>query len=626
MRFLVSAKRFLTAIAGLAVASAGCSSPLTAQGERDLRRSVLDSVRREVDEARLHPEPRATERGPGIEKLQLKPELIPELERMAGPGSYDRRAFPMDNDLLGQTQSTMPVTLEQAIKSAVKNNLQVQFGRLAPAIAESQVVAAEGAFDWTLFNTFEYDNIDQPSTLTRQGLSISGTPTTEHESVTNSTGLKRNLVTGGQFTFENDLSYVDTTTPGLTTAPNPADTAGLVLRLDQPLLRGFGSDVAMAQVRLNRNAERDQVATLKRDLIRTVTDTETAYWQLVQAQRNLLILQRLYERGIITRDKVIAREILEATPAQIADARSRVERRAADVLRAQNAFRAASDNLKVLINDPQATMGAEVLIVPVDDGVDAPITFSLIDVLTTAIRSRPEVQQATLSIDNTSIRQQVADNGRLPKLDLRLQTHWGGLDRDFGSAYQQVGSRDFIDYIVGLNFEQPLGNRTAEAQYRQRRLERMQATIAYRNTVQQVVLESKRALRDVVTNYSLIQQTRVSRYAAAENLRSFEVEMQLVQGLTVVNLDLEFERQELLSQAEQDEVTALLDYQRALAQLYAAMGTALEHNQIEFKVPDADEALAAGGLNTSSNPVTPLDAPRPVLAPPSPPFKTGKNP
>lgn len=591
-----------------------------------MRSSVIDSVRREVADARLNPEPHPTERGPGIEKLQLKPELIPELERMAGPASYDRRIFPMDADLLRQAQGTLPVTLEQAIKSAVKNNLQIQFGRLAPAIAEAQVIQAQAAFDWTLFNNFEWNNTDDPEVIqSAVGLAATGAPSNERQAVTNSTGLKRNLESGGQFTLENDLNYNDVTTPGIVNTPNPAKQPSVLLRIDQPLLRGFGSDVVEAQVRLNRNAERDQLASLKRDLIRTVSDTEAGYWQLVQAQRDLLILQRLYERGIRTKDQVVAREILEATPAQIADARSRVEQRAADILRAQNEFRNASDSLKVLINDPQATIGSEVLIVPVDDGVDAPITFSLIDVLTTAIRSRPEVQQSVLSIDNTSIRQQVADNARLPRLDLRLQTSLGGMDTHWGDAYGDIGERQFVDYLVGLQFELPLGNRAAEALYRQRRLERMQATIAYRQTIDQVVLQVKQALRKVVTNYQLIQQTRVARYAATENLRSFEREMELTTGLTVVNLNLEFQRQEALAQSERDEIQAMTDYQTALSQLYAAMGTALEHNQIEFHVPTADEAPEAGGLNTPANPVNPLDRKTPFVSPPMPPWNTGKK-
>lgn len=578
---------------------AGCSaSPFAHRTERDLQRSVVDSIRREIAQSQQVPAFRETTRERGVERLNLKPELLPELESTAGPASYDKNAFPMDEDLLGQPQARAAITLEQAIRSAVTNNLQVQFARLAPAIAESQVVAAQAAFDTVLFNNFEFNNQDQPRAQFRQGSSISGLPTDNRNVITNSTGLRRPLTTGGQVVFQQDLTNTDVDTVGGTNVPNPTNELAWVFRVDQPLLRGFGSDVNLAQVRLQRNAERDQICQLKQNLLRTCVDTERAYWQLVQAHRNLLIVQRLYERGVRVQRQVEAREILDATPAQIADARATVLNREAQVTRAQNAFRAASDALKVLVNDPDHPVGAETLLVPVDDALDAPVSFSLLDVLLASVRNRPEAQQAILSIDNTSIRQLVADNARLPQLNLRLQMRLSALQRDVGDAYDQLADRDFIDYLVGLQFEQPLGNRAAEAAYRRTRLERMQATIAYRNTIQQIIAESKRALRAVVTGYRLIEQTRVARIALTENLRALEVELAVVRGRDVQSLDLQFRRQEALAQAEQDEIQALADYNVALSALYTAMGTALERNKIDLRIPDAEADLARAGLNT----------------------------
>ena len=617
----------LAPVAGFVIALTGCSSPMAVQGERDLRRSVLDSVQREVTLAQKYPADLKTTRDVSVDNLHIKPELMPELERMAGPQSYDLNAFPMSDDLVGQTTPRKPFTLEQAVRSAVQNNLQVQFARLQPAIAESQVVAAQAAFDTTLFNNFEWSNLDQPRSQTRQGIQVFGTGADQRQNATNATGLRRALTSGGQLSVQQDLIYTDVTTPGQTQVPNPADELAWTLRLDQPLLRGFGSDVNLAQVRINRNLERDAIAALKRDLIKTVTDTERAYWDLVQSRYNLLVLQRLYERGVLVRDELVARgEIVrDASAAQLADARARVEQRRTLVIRAQNQFKLASDTLKALINDPELPVGGEDLIVPADAAIDAPITYNLADILLNAIRNRPEAQQAILSIDNTSIRQQVADNQRLPKLDLRLQTRFAGLDEDFGGAFDEALSGDFIDYLVGFQFEQPIGNRQAEAQYRQRRLERMQATIAYRNTIQQIVLEAKRSLRQVVVNYHLIEQTRITRVAETENLRSFEVERLILRGSTIEQRDLEFRRQDALAAAEQEEMAALINYNVALADLYASMGTALERNNIEFKVPDAEDALQAGGINSPGNPVIPPNAPIPVVEPQGTPWKTPKK-
>ncbi len=602
-----SARALLSAACLLS--AAGCSSsPFARQAERDLARTVADSLRREIAQAQQVPAIRATQRENSIERLHLKPEIMTQLEGIAGPASYDKNSFHMDEDLLGQTQAVAPVTLEQSIHSAVTNNLQVQFARLAPAIAEAQVVAAQAAFDTVLFNNAEWNTIDQERAQFRQGFTTSGLPSDQRNTFTNSTGLRHPLTSGGQLTFQQDLSYTDVNTSGGTNVPNPTDELAFILRLEQPLLRAFGSDVNQAQVRLARNSERDQVCQLKANLLKTCSDTERAYWQLVQAHRNLLILERLRDRGVRVLKQVEAREILDATPAQIADAQSTVLNREQQITRAQNAFRSASDALKVLINDPTHPVGEETLLVPVDDALDAPISFSLLDVMIASARNRPEAQQAVLSIDNTSIRLQVADNARLPKLDLRLQTRISALGNDFRDVYDESVDGNFIDYLIGLQFEQPLGNRAAEAAYRKSRFERMQATIAYRNTIQQVLVESKRALRAVVAGYKLIEQSRATRIARSENLRALEVELAVVRNRDVQSLDFQFRQQEALAQAEQDEIQALADYNVALAALYSAMGTGLEHNAIDFKVPDADADLTRSGLdNPPDGKVLPKD-------------------
>lgn len=569
----------------LSLAAGGCSTPIRDASEKELRRSVVESVQRELAEGKEHPETRETARDAGVERLGLKPETLKTLDEMAGPGAYVGRGLPLPEDLTAKPARTVTVSLQHAIRSAMERNLQVQFARLAPAVSGAQLVAAEAAFDWTLFSNLEYSNVDEPQSRQSTSGILTSVAVDQRQNVTNTTGLRKPLETGGSFQIQQEMIYTDVTTPGLFVSPDPSSRLAFTAQLDQPLLRNFGSDVALAQVRLNRNAERDAVAALKRELIRTVTDTERAYWQLVQSKRDLEILERLLERGVEVRDQLAQRRTLDATPAQIADATARVERRRGDLLRAQTALRRSSDRLKALINDPDLPVGGEVIILPADAAVDAPVTYSLADSITTAIEKRPEIQQAILSIDDTSIRQRVAEQNRLPQLDLRLQSRVLALEDDFGKAYENADGT-FVDYLVGLFFEQQIGNRGPEAELRRRRLERMQATISYTNTVQQVVLEVKNALDNVATNYKLIEQTRTSRYAASEVLRALLVEKETIRGYTVERLDLELNRQESLANAEREEVAALIDYNVALADLASATGTALERNRIDFKVED----------------------------------------
>ncbi|MBL8963175.1 MAG: TolC family protein [Phycisphaeraceae bacterium] len=575
-----------------AILAGGCSSSeISRDSDDQLRRAVRESIRRESAEALQYPERRVMSRETGgVGRLRLSQDVLDEIDRTSGPESYRGALLAPADNLLGNQRRIVAISLERAVKSCVENNLQVQFARIAPAVSEARVVQAEAAFDWTFFQNLTYNNIDQPRARTSLFPSTTGLTSDQQQNVISATGLRQRLTTGGQLTVQQDLTYTDSNTPGQVVAPDPNSALAVSIQFDQPLLRNFGSDVALSEVRLARNAERSAVAQLKRDLIRTVNDVEKNYWQLLRAYRDLLILQRLLERGVEVRDQLQAREF-DVQPAQLAAATARVERRRADIRRAQNALRQLSDRLKLLINDPDLPVGGEAIIIPLDDPSDEPIEYSLIDSIETAIASRPEVQQSILSMDDTSIRQAVADSGRLPQLDLRLQTRWWALQEHAGNTYNEVFDGSFVDYIVGLAFEQPIGNRRAEAEYRARRLERSQAVISYRNTLQQVLQEVKGSLENVTTFHELIELQRVARVAAAEELRTLLVEKETIAGYTVERLDLELSRQDALAQAERDEISALTDYHSSIADLYASMGTSLERNRIDFVVPDAREVL-----------------------------------
>lgn len=562
------------------------------QGEHEeaLRRSVIEAAQRELAEARKFPRPIVTEQLPSSDRLGIAPDIMPEVDRMAGPTANANTTLPAGSDLLGQPARVIALDLGTCVRAAAANNLAVQFARLGPAIAEAQVVAAEAAFDWTAFGNFQYNNTDSPRAASTFSVPNANNAD-QSQRFAGTAGVRRTLMSGGRLTVQHEASWTDVYSPGIISTPNAAEQVSFTVQFDQPLLRGFGSEVSQAEIRIARNAERTSVQNLRRDLIRTLTDTERSYWQLLQAHRDVLILQRLLERGEKVRDQLRERAKIDANQAQIADAIARVERRRADVFRAQTQLRIASDRIKTLINDPELPVGSEIVVIPADFALESPVKFSVLESLSSAIRLRPEIQTSILSIDDASIRQVVADNAKLPDLNLRLQADWANLDNDIQYAYGSVFNQRFVDYLVAIAVEVPIGNRRAEADFSRRRMERLQSVLAYRNTLQQVVGEVKSALDRVSLNYRLISQTRDSRLAAAEVLRVLVIENEIRRGLTVESLDLQFNREESLASAEREEVAAVVDYNIALAELFSAMGTTLERNKVQFVVPSAGDVL-----------------------------------
>ncbi len=593
-------------IAGAGALLVGCASPIAQRTEQELRRSVIESARREIAEAEANPRRQITSRTSSLDELEIRPEHLEHIEREFSSRAYlddlasgaGEGADPIESllaeDLYGQRQRVVGVSLERCVRSAAERNLDVQIARLGPAILEADVVAAQAAFDWLLFSNNQWSDTDRPQ-AGQAFFGTTGAIINSSQSITSSTGLRRNLVTGGQLEVRQDLLYSDVRGSffGASPSPNPAQSVDVVVGLTQPLLRGAGSSNALAQVRIAQNAERADIAALHAQLILTVTDVETAYWDLVLVYHQLAIQARLLDRGIKVRDDMRIRRIQDARQAQIADAAAQVERRKGDLLVAQTGLRRASDRLKALMNDPDLPVGSEIMLVPVDLAVDEPIEFSLLDAVTTAIDARPEIQQAILAIDDASIRQVVAQNAARPRLDLTGQLSLIGFDDDMSKAYGSLGNGEFLDeFLLGILFEQPIGNRAGNAGSRKARLERLRAITGYRRAVQQIVLEVKDALDSVVRDYRLIEQAKLSRIAQGEALRTLQVEKELTnQGYSVERLNLELSQQVALAAAEINEIKALVDYNSSIARLYAATGTSLERSRIDLIVPDANQVL-----------------------------------
>lgn len=560
----------------------GCRNPLKQEAEGQLRESVLNYQTRELSKT---PSRSVTlTRPPSALREQLA-DRIPTLEQMAGPTLHNAESPDLGIDLTGDAIQSQAINLEDAIQFAVKNNLRAQIAGITPAVSETDVITAEARFDALFFTNVNWTKTDERQQIVRSGFTSSN-PFNASETDAYETGLRKSLISGATLSVSTSVTRTDNQTPNTRAAPDPAYESAVEVALEQPLLRGFGSQVNMAEVRLNRNANRADIQDYKKQLLQVVRETETAYWNLYVARYAYQVQTKLLERGVETRDILKARANFDVSPAELADAISRVETRGVSVERARTQILTSSDQLKQLVNDPGVPVASEIAFLPLEKPVDQAIVFNLVDCVIMAIQNRPEVQQAILQIDDASIRQMLAANLRLPRLNVSGRVRWNGLSDQPYDAYKVAEDQNFINFVLQMAFEVPLGNREAQARYQRARMQRVQAVLTYEQAVQNVTREVKEALRAVDLNYKLLERTRDARLAAAENLRTLEVREETNAQLSPEFLNVKFSRQESLAQAELEEVRALAEYQTSLADLYFAMGTGLEHNGIRFVVPD----------------------------------------
>jgi outer membrane protein TolC len=579
--------------AALPIALIGCASPLG--GDEEPLEPQLDAwTMREIAPLATDAPARRAER-PAAAAAESLAERRGELEALGPATSAARTPFDLGPDLTGAPQEALAIELESAVRAAVANDLLSRQARLQTAISREDVIGAQAAFDFVLFGSARFEQTDEPQAVPIVFGTPIGSPFNARETTVFETGVRRLLQTGGTVSISTDITRLNNESPGVILLPDPAYTTALRAAVAQPLLRGFGEAVTTASIRLAASAERRTVAELERDLLQLAADAEIAYWNLVLAWRDVEIAQWLVDVGVDLRDKLADRRIWDTKPAEYSDAVARVEQRNADVIRARRAVRAASDALKALIDDPELSVGSEVVLRPVDEFVDAPLEFHLRDAIATSLARRPEIRIARSAIDDSMVGVDVADNGRLPRLDFGGQVAFFGIEEGAWESFESAFDDQFVDYVVGVTLEYPLGNRGPDAAYRRSRLVRSQALLGYRQAIQDVVLDVKAAMRDVVTNYELIGATMSFRVAQAENLRTLEAE-ELMRGLTPEALNLRFQRQETLAQARREELQALANLDQSIALLHRAIGTGLTARQIGLDLDDVERGDVAGLL------------------------------
>jgi outer membrane protein TolC len=481
----------------------------------------------------------------------------------------------------GQDTPDAPMGLSQAIRQAVRANLDVRIARLLPTIRQSQVVEAEADFDPTAFAEYTYRSADQPV----QGSSVLGVPTSAtaetRTSHNVSAGVSQPLQTGGELTVSTGFDRVEDDSPNLTLTPNPGTTSNITAALNHPLLRNFGVAVNRARIDLAENAQGKQVIALRSRLLDVVSRVENAYWNLLLAWRQVGIRQHTLELTVETERELKARQGVDASPLQLAQAASFVEQRRSDLINARRQLHDASDRLKRLINSEDLPLDGETVIKPTDLPTERPLRMTASTAIETGLARRPEVNEAALNVDDAAIRLAVAENQKLPLLNLEAQARLFGLEGDVGESYDTLGEGQFVDYRLGARFEAPIGNRAAGAAYTRARLSRQAQTISLRRASDEVILSIKQAMRAARSARERIATTRAARAATRENLRTLEQREETGEALTPeFLLDLKLNTQRRYAEAQLREIAAIIEYNAARARFLAAIGTLLEQRGI----------------------------------------------
>jgi outer membrane protein len=470
------------------------------------------------------------------------------------------------------------LTIDQAILRALANSPEIRVVSFDPEIARQDVRKAAGEFDPTLFGRVFYEDQDAP----QNSIFEAGRATNRlFES-----GLRQKFVQGTEWSASYAVSrnWDDLIGRTIPTRYEPM----LIFQLKQPLLRDADPELNLAGVNIARLEHQVALIGFHDKAESVAAELIAAYWRLVQARMNLEIQQDLVAETRQTLHKVDSRREIDATDVQLMQARAYARIREADLVEVQKQLLDAQDALARLLADPQINTTSELTIVPTtrpEAPLEPPQLTKMLDTaLTTAMLFNPAVQEAKTRVQIAEINVQVAENQKMPRLDLVGSIRSQGLAKGLSEAQEQWQEGEFMTYGVGLTFEYPLGNRQRDAEFMRRQLERRKAVSFLHNAADQIAAQVKEKARKVKTTMEETILQREAARAAQAQLKALEESEPIREKLTPEFLLVKLQAQDTYAQTRRAEANALAEFGISQAELARTTGTVLRMHRVENAV------------------------------------------
>jgi outer membrane protein len=477
-------------------------------------------------------------------------------------------------DAWAQTSDVRRLTVEEAVRLALENNLGIRAARIDPQIEDLGVAQAQAAWFPTLTTTLQNASTDSPSNSF-----LSGAETRISDDRLNSNvGVAQTLPWGGRYNVGWDSSR--STTTNIFSNFSPQVRSSLALTYVQPLLRGFSIDTPRQQLLLSHNTREIADVTLRQEIAVTSRTVRHAYWDLafaiaaLEVQRQSLELARESLRN--TRARI---EIGTTPPVDQIEADAEVALREEAVILGEGQVGTTEDALRALIYDPSSPDFWTLRIEPAELPPFAPRRIDIEAATRAALERRSDIQQSRKNIEAADINLRFFRNQTLPDVTASFDYGLTGLggtqflrgtgfpgpivgqsERSFGTVLGDLFTNDFPSWTASLNISYPLGATPQAANVARARLQYTRQQTQLRQAELQVVSQVREAGRQVLTNQRRVETTAASRQLAERRLEAEE--RKLTAGTTTSFFV--FQAQRDLALARNNEVRAILDYQRSL--------------------------------------------------------------
>jgi outer membrane protein TolC len=516
----------------------------------------------------------------------------------------------------------LELTLQDAVELALENSMDIAVSRYNPWFADTDILQTEAGgqpfgitgaeirqsfanvpflnYDPTITSQISYD--DRLTPVNNPFISGTGTQATAASLASHTATYNNNVSEGFSTGTTATVGWNNTRQSSGSTFNffNPDVTSALVVTLQQQLLNGFGRFINRRNIMIAKNNRKLADYVFEAQAITTVTSTITAYWELVFARANVEVFQQAVATSQrLYGDNKKQLEIGTMAPLDVTRAEAQLALDQQNLIIAQTAKLQDEQILKNAISkDPLAANFINVELIPTDKATppEATEAASFEESIKEAFQKRPELLEQEINITNAGIDARATGIALRPTATLFAQYTSQGLagvssipsttpggpptitEQGFTTAQSQVFQNKFPDYLVGVNVQIPIRNRSAQATN--------QRTILQLRQIEAQMQQLKNAaVVDVRNTFIALQQGRVQVATASEQRKlqqqTFDAEQKKYQLGASTVYQVILTQRDLVS-AQGAELRALANLLEAKAAYERAVGRTLEVNRVSI--------------------------------------------
>ena len=392
-----------------------------------------------------------------------------------------------------------------AVMMSISKNPDLRVEALNFSMSET-----DAARSWGLYNPLL-------SMSASSGVSaVPGDPFFRTRSANASIGLTQYLPTGGSVAASTQTGF---TTAEFANSPTVTkdwqSSAGLTIT--QPLLKNSGKETMELSITFAASTLQDSLERFRSVTTDTVSAVITAYNHLYTLRQ--VLESRLAASTAVQNLLDEIRKRKKPGPLQamdIANAEYAMAQRRKELVEAERNVRDHEASFRYLIGLETKTQ-----IIPIDPPSREEPQETEDQALKSALEFRSDLKQLRLALKTSQLQERVARHQSLPDLSVTASGGLTGTGEKIGSSYRQIGERPGTFWSAGMQFNVPIGNTSAENDYRKSRIRTEQAQDQVKALAWKIRNDVEADMRALISARMQLQTTDRSRQYAEQRVEEY---------------------------------------------------------------------------------------------------------